>query len=87
MEPPYISSGIPVLNNYPVWLSDLIAENKCGLAVPPGQPEAFADALEALASDKSLCATMGARGRALAEKEFIRSALSQVFVAVMTRRS
>src|SRR5690554_6872373 len=27
----YISSGLPVLNNYPGWLADLIQENNCGV--------------------------------------------------------
>ena len=81
----YISSAIPVLNNYPGWLSDLITENECGLAVPPGNPIAFADALESLAQDRSLGLAMGQRGRGLAEHEFSRSGLSEAFVAAVTQ--
>ena len=29
----YISAGLPVLNNYPGWLSELITENDCGFSV------------------------------------------------------
>ena len=77
----YISSGIPVLNNYPGWLADMIRAHDCGIAVPPADPGAFADALVRLAglSDDERRA-MGLRGRALAEAEFSRERLSDVFV-------
>src|SRR5690606_30388674 len=42
----YIAAGLPVLNNYPGWLADLIKEHSIGFVVPPGDPVAFADALE-----------------------------------------
>ena len=42
----YISAGLPVLNNYPGWLAELITKEQCGFAVPPENPQAFADALE-----------------------------------------
>ena len=34
----YISLGLPVLNNYPGWLAEMIIESNCGIAVAPGQP-------------------------------------------------
>ncbi len=82
----YISSGIPVVNNYPGWLSDLITENQCGLAVPPGNPMAFADTLERLVKDRALGKEMGRRGRAMAEREFSRSRLAEKFVSMITAR-
>ena len=42
----FIAAGKPVLNNYPGWLADMISTRRCGLVVPPDDPEAFADALE-----------------------------------------
>ena len=45
----YIAMGLPVLNNYPGWLADMIAEHRCGIAAPPDNPIAFADALEKMA--------------------------------------
>ena len=80
----YISSGIPVLNNYSGWLSDLISANECGVAVPPKDPESFADALELLTRDRSLSVAMGLHGRVLAEREFSRVGLSQAFVTAIT---
>jgi glycosyltransferase involved in cell wall biosynthesis len=72
----YIAAGLPVLNNYPGWLAEQIVENKCGFAVSPDDPAAFADALEKAAEDRSALKAMGLRGRALAEREFDRSKLA-----------
>ncbi|MEO0039793.1 MAG: hypothetical protein RIS38_741, partial [Verrucomicrobiota bacterium] len=76
----YLAGGIPVVNNYPGWLAGLIAENRCGIVVPPADPVAFADALQRLAADPDACRAMGAAARALAEKEFARSKLAGEFV-------
>jgi hypothetical protein len=54
---------IPVLNNYPGQLSGLITENQCGIAVPPGNPVAFADTLGRMVHDRALGWGMRRRGR------------------------
>jgi glycosyltransferase involved in cell wall biosynthesis len=72
----YIASGLPVLNNYPGWLADMIAENRCGKAVPPASPAAFADALEELAADPAGRREMGRNSRSLAERRFDRRVLA-----------
>ncbi len=41
----YIAAGLPVLNNYPGWLAEMIKENDLGYTVPPDDPILFADAL------------------------------------------
>lgn len=79
----YLAAGIPVLNNYPGWVADLIMENRCGIAVPPRNPAAFADALQSLAADPEACRAMGKRGRSLAEREFDRVRLADRFVDVL----
>jgi glycosyltransferase involved in cell wall biosynthesis len=53
------------------------------MVVPPGDPVAFADALQRLAADSALCRTMGAAARALGEKEFARPLLADRFVATL----
>lgn len=73
----YIASGLPVLNNYPGWLADMIAKHSCGFVVSPDNPSAFADALEEAASDRCSLKIMGRRARELAEKEFDRSMLAR----------
>lgn len=79
----YIAAGLPVLNNYPGWLADLIRENECGIAVAPRDAAAFADALETLADDLENRRLMGRRARELAEREFGRDLLGERFVAVL----
>lgn len=76
----YISSGLPVLNNYPGWLAEMIREHRCGVAVPPRDPEAFADALCALAGDQERRREYGRNARLLAEKMFSRERLANEFV-------
>ena len=76
----YISSGLPVLNNYPGWLADMIKENNCGIVVPPNDAEAFADALIKLADDSGLRSTFGGNSRKLAEHKFSRNDLANKFV-------
>ena len=76
----YIAAGLPVLNNYPGWLADMITENKCGIAVPPEDPEAFANVLEYLADHRNEAAEMGKNARMLAEHMFDRRKLADKFV-------
>jgi len=79
----YIASGLPVLNNYPGWLADLINEHSCGLAVPPENAEAFADALEWFADNSEQRKAMGMKSRQLAEMRFNRTALADTFVSFL----
>ncbi len=81
----YIASGLPVLNNYPGWLADLIQENECGIAVPPERADLFADALEKFADGKSLRLKMGMNSRALAEKDFERKKLADRLVCFLEK--
>ncbi|MBN2446793.1 MAG: glycosyltransferase family 4 protein [Phycisphaerae bacterium] len=81
----YIASGLPVLNNYPGWLADMIAEHKCGTAVPPGDPVAFADAVLHMRDNRDQLPEMGRNARALAEARFSREELGRQFVDVIER--
>ncbi|VFR97128.1 Glycosyltransferase [plant metagenome] len=76
----YIAAGVPVLNNYPGWLATMIQESRCGFAVPPADPAAFADALEQAAQDRPALREMGQNSRRLAEREFDRALLSARWV-------
>lgn len=76
----YIASGLPVLNNYPGWLAEMITKEDCGFAVAPEDPDAFADALERAASDRDELKAKGLRGRQLAMRSFDRKMLSGQFV-------
>lgn len=83
----YIAAGLPVLNNYPGWLAEMIRQHECGFAVPPDDPVAFVDALEQAASDRKALKTMGQRGHALAETDFSRDLLADRFVTWLTETS
>lgn len=81
----YIAAGVPVFNNYPGWLADMINATGCGIAVPPGDAEAFADALQRLAAAPDGNARMRTAARGLAEREFSREKLSEEFGAFLTK--
>jgi len=75
----YISSGIPVLNNYPGWLAEMIEQNNLGVVVKPGVPREFAEALVNLSRDKESLKVMGSSARDFAEKHFDRKKLAITF--------
>jgi glycosyltransferase involved in cell wall biosynthesis len=75
----YLAAGLPVLINYPGWLAGLVEAERCGIAVAPGRPTAFADALERLADQPEERSRMGQRARALAQARFSRNMLAEQF--------
>jgi lipopolysaccharide/colanic/teichoic acid biosynthesis glycosyltransferase len=81
----YLASGLPVLVNYPGWIADLVERNRCGIAVPPTDPVAYALALERLADDRAETLAMGQRARALGEREFSRDMLAAKFADFIAR--
>ena len=76
----YIAAGLPVLNNYPGWLADMLREHNCGFAISPDNASAFADALEQAANERTALKEMGLRGRSLAETAFNRTLLANRWV-------
>ena len=79
----YLASGLPVVTNYPGWLAKMIEEEGCGVAVSPGDAEAFADALEQLAKRFHRTRQMGMAARRLAERRFSRERLATKFCQVL----
>ncbi|HLR37627.1 MAG TPA: glycosyltransferase family 4 protein [Chitinophagaceae bacterium] len=79
----YISAGLPIVNNYPGWLADMIQEHKCGEVVESNNPESFADALIKMADSLQLREEYGRNSRALAEQQFNRDILAQKFVSFL----
>lgn len=79
----YIAAGLPVLINYPGWLADLVEERHCGIAVPPDNPAAFADALERIAENRVQLKEMGAHARQLAETTFDFALIADEYVSFM----
>lgn len=72
----YIASGLPVLNNYPGWVADMIEEHQCGFVVPPESPSMFAEKLINISQDKSKLLALGENSLKLAQT-FDRSTLAK----------
>ena len=79
----YLACGLPVLNNYPGWVADMIGEHKCGLAVPPDDPVALADAVIHLRDHADDRADMGRSAHELGAAKFDRVQLADQFVQVL----
>ena len=77
----YIACGLPVINNYPGWLADLIHEHHCGCAVQPDDPDALARAIIALVDHPVRLKKMGHNSRKLAETKFDRDILAKKWIA------
>lgn len=76
----YLAAGLPTLINYPGWLAEIVKQQNCGLAVPPDNPVAFADALIWAAENREQLKAMGQRAAYLANVEFNRAKLAEQFV-------
>ncbi|MBA4696764.1 MAG: glycosyltransferase family 4 protein [Legionella sp.] len=76
----YLAAGLPVLNNYPGWVADLIKAHECGFCVPPNHPESFAEALIQAADDPDALRNKAKQATYLAEHLFDRRKLSNEFV-------
>jgi len=78
-----LAAGRPIIINVSGWLGETIENNDCGYSVDSEKPEALANALEKLADDAELRATLGRNSRALAEREFAREKLANKLAGVM----
>jgi len=75
----YISAGIPVINNYPGWLAEMINHQQCGCVVPPGDTTRLVNCLIELHTKPALCQHMGQNSRQLAQTQFSRLHLANNF--------
>lgn len=80
----YVASGLPVVNNYPGWLADMIKENKLGVVTEPNNPKSLADGIEYIVDNDEFRKECGKNARAFAEKEFSRNDLGDKFEAFLS---
>lgn len=73
----YLASGLPIINNYPGWISKLIKKYNLGIKVKPDDFKDFADALISLADNKELLQQQSINARRLAEVKFSTHILSR----------
>jgi len=66
----YIACGLPIINNYPGWISNTINEKNIGISVSPYDSAGFADALIYLADNKSSYQNKAVNARKLAVKDY-----------------
>jgi glycosyltransferase involved in cell wall biosynthesis len=78
-----LAAGKPVLINVPGWLGETIEKNNCGRCLDANHPEMLADALQELAANPELCRQMGKNARELAQREFDRVKLANLFENVL----
>jgi glycosyltransferase involved in cell wall biosynthesis len=78
-----LAAGKPVLINVPGWLGETIENNKCGKCLDANSPGMLADAIQELSVNPELCRQMGKNARELAERQFDRLKLANIFENVL----
>jgi glycosyltransferase involved in cell wall biosynthesis len=78
-----LAAGIPILVNYPGWISDLVKNHACGYVVPPDNPDAFAKALIEAKKNRASSKALGKNSKALALQKFDREELAKKFCTVI----
>jgi len=76
----YLAMGLPIVNNYPGWLADMITEHNLGIATRPESPTELAEALIKLSQTQADLPGMSANARKLGKTKFDRTQLASEFV-------
>ncbi len=79
----YMAAGRPVVLAIDGVIRKVVEEARAGVAVPPGNARALADAVRSLADDPSAARKMGARGRKVVERDFGREEQAQEMERLM----
>jgi glycosyltransferase involved in cell wall biosynthesis len=80
-----LAAGLPVVATAVGGVPDVIRQGETGLLIPPGNPAAFAAALDQIVSDADLRQRMSARGRSEVEQRFGRERLVAEVAALYFR--
>lgn len=79
----YMAAGKPIIHSVEAG-NDIVAESRCGLSVPPENPQAIADAiLELMRMDPQERAAMGLRGKEFVLQHHDYRVLAQQFLSIM----
>jgi glycosyltransferase involved in cell wall biosynthesis len=68
----YMAAGRPVVLAIDGVIRKVVEDARAGVAMPPGNAQALADAVRTLADDPSAARKMGRRGRTAVEREYAR---------------
>ncbi len=83
----YMAAGKAVLLAIGGVIRRVIEENHAGLAIPPGDPKALADAVLYLYQNRSLVEVMGKNGQLAIEHQYNRQKLAVDFLAIFEQLS
>ncbi len=78
-----LAAGRPIALNHGGWQADLVREHGAGLVLDHDDLEGSAHALVGLLHDRTALAAAGKAARTLAEQQFARDALFEIFEAVV----
>jgi glycosyltransferase involved in cell wall biosynthesis len=81
----YMAAGRPVILAIDGVIREVVESAGAGVFVPPGNPQALADAMLALASQPEACKAMGSRGRQAVETRFSRLVLANKLEGILER--
>jgi glycosyltransferase involved in cell wall biosynthesis len=81
----YMAAGRPVVLAIDGVIRKVVEEERAGIAVPPGDPSALAEAVRRLAADRSEARRMGERGRRAVEQRFDRRQQAALLEATFRR--
>ena len=73
----YLSSGLPIVINYPGWLAKVIEDHDIGVVVPPDEPKIMAKYLVDLSNSPKKLYEMSKNARRVAEDKFSRTLLAE----------
>jgi len=79
----YMAAGRPVILAIDGVIRQVVERAHCGFFVPPGDPQALAEAIRQLADAPEQAQQMGLRGRAYVEANFDRAALAAQFAEII----
>lgn len=78
-----LAAGLPVVSNLAGPAARLLAEGPCGIATPPGDPAALAEALAGLAAQPARRLAMGQAARQQAVRRWDRRLLARRFIEIV----
>ncbi len=79
----YMAAGKPVILAIDGVIRQVVDSARAGIYVPPGDPQALAQAIRHLADDRALALAMGQRGRVYVETHFDRTILASRLMQLM----
>ena len=79
----YMAAGRPVVLAIDGVIREIIEKANAGIAIPPGDPQALANAIRRLAEDRKTAIVMGQRGRLEVESHFDRALIAERMARLM----